>query len=92
MSNTVDLNKLRQMSRNNPAYVGTHNMMEYAIQELETARIEIARLEAECAAMKGSLKKIASASTGEDGCFYTNRENIHVARSTLSILQAGEKP
>lgn len=34
-----------------------------------------------------ALEKIAAADTGEDGCFYTNRNNIHIARSAISFMK-----
>lgn len=35
-----------------------------------------------------ALEKIAAADTGKDGCFYTNRNNIHIARSAISFMKA----
>ena len=37
-----------------------------------------------------ALLKIASASPGEGGCYYTNRTNIHIARQAL--IAAGIRP
>lgn len=35
-----------------------------------------------------ALQKIAASDPGEGGCYYTNRENIHTARSAISIAKA----
>lgn len=47
-----------------------------------------ARLIAAAPDLLAALEKIAAADTGEDGCFYTNRANIHIARSAISFMKA----
>ena len=82
MSDQVDLKKLRQMSRSNPASVRTHEKMEAAMQELESSRDKIARLEAECAALnKLLLEAIPALSFAAD-----------LVRRIESKRQSGEKP
>ena len=38
--------------------------------------------------LRAALQKIAASDPGEGGCYYTNRENIHTARSAISIAKA----
>lgn len=47
-----------------------------------------ARLIAAAPDLLAALEKIAAADTGEGGCFYTNRANIHIARSAISFMKA----
>jgi hypothetical protein len=63
-----------------PCYEGARQI------EAEESRAN-ARLIAAAPDLLEALRKIAAANVGEDGCYYTNRANIQIAKSAVAAVE-----